>query len=57
MKKIMEELNEVLSEYSKKNNLAFIIDQNNIVIGRTDLNITKDIIKLLDQKIQKIKLN
>ena len=57
MKKIMDELNIILSEYSKKNNLAFIIDQKNIVIGRTDLNITKNILKLLDQKIKKIKLN
>ena len=57
MKKIMDELNVVLSEYSKKNDLAFIIDQKNIIIGRTDLNITKDILELLDQKIKKIKLN
>ena len=57
MKKIMTELNIILSEYSNKNNLTFIIDQKNIVIGRTDLNITKDILKLLDQKIKKIKLN
>ena len=41
----------------KKNDLAFIIDQKNIIIGRTDLNITKDILELLDQKIKKIKLN
>ena len=57
MKKIMDELNVVLSEYSKKNDLAFIIDQKNTIIGRTDLNITKDILELLDQKIKKIKLN
>ena len=57
MKKILEELQVLLSEYSKENNLTFIIDQKNIVIGRSDLNVTKDILKLLDQKIKKIKLN
>ncbi len=57
MKKILGELQVLLSEYSKKNNLTFIIDQKNIVIGRSDLNVTKDILKLLDQKIKKIKVN
>ena len=45
MKKILDELNIVLSEYSKKNELTFIIDQKNIIIGNGDLNITNEIIK------------
>jgi|TARA_B110000259_G_C13946736_1_gene375043 Skp family chaperone for outer membrane proteins len=57
MKKILNELQKILAEYSKKNELTFIIDQKNIIIGRADLNITKDILKLLDAKIKKISLN
>tara|TARA_Y100000748_G_scaffold296659_1_gene289745 strand:- start:257 stop:790 length:534 start_codon:yes stop_codon:yes gene_type:complete len=57
MRKIMNELKILLSEYSQKNELSFIIDQKNIVIGKSDLNITNEIIKLLDQKIKKIKLD
>jgi Skp family chaperone for outer membrane proteins len=57
MKKILIELQKILAEYSKKNELTFIIDQKNIIIGRADLNITKDILKLLDAKIKKISLN
>ena len=34
-------------EYSKKNELTFIIDQKNIIIGKSDLNITKEILKSL----------
>ncbi len=56
MKKILEKLNLILSEYSNKNKITFIIDQNNIIIGRTDLNITSEILKLLDQKLTKISL-
>ena len=53
----MNELNIILSEYSKKNELTFIIDQKNIIIGKTDLNITNEILKLLDQKLKKVKIN
>ena len=57
MKKILDELNLLLSEYSNKNQLTFIIDQKNIIIGKTDLNITKEILELLNQKITKINVN
>jgi Skp family chaperone for outer membrane proteins len=57
MKKILDELNIVLSEYAEKNELSFIIDQKNIIIGKSELNITSKILKLLDNKIKKISLN
>ena len=57
MKKIFIELQAILAEYSKKNDLTFIVDQKNIIIGRADLNVTNDILKLLDSKIKKIPLN
>ena len=55
--KILKELKILLTEYSNKNQLAFIIDQKNIVIGKADLNITKEILKSLNQKLSKIKIN
>ena len=55
--KILKELNPLLSEYSDKNQLAFIIDQKNIIIGKTELNITNEILKLLNQKLPKINLD
>ena len=57
MKEILDVLNVLLSEYADKNQLLFIIDQKNIIIGRADLNITDEIIKLLNQKLIKVKLN
>ena len=47
MQKILEEINLLLTEYSKKNQLTFIIDQKNIIIGKSDLNITDEILKSL----------
>jgi len=57
MEKILTELTVLLTEYSKKNELSFIIDQKNIIIGRADLNITKEILKLLNAKLKKAPLN
>ena len=52
--KILNELNIILSEYSKNNELTFIIDQKNIIIGKTELNVTNQILKLLNQKVTQV---
>ena len=57
MKKILSELKIILSEYSDKHKLTFIIDQKNIIIGMSDLNVTKEILELLNLKLKKISLN
>ena len=57
MNKILSELKIVLSEYSDQNKLTFIIDQKNIIIGRSDLNVTQEVLKKLNNKIKKITLN
>ena len=54
MKKIFDELKILLSEYSNKNKLTFIIDQKNIIIGKTELNVTNQILKLLNQKVTQV---
>jgi len=57
LKQILIELNVLLSSYSNENELTFIIDQKNIIIGRTDLNVTNEILKLIDLKLKKVSLN
>ena len=57
LKKILSELNVLLSNYSNENELTFIIDQKNIIIGQTNLNITNRIIEILNLKLKKISLN
>ena len=47
----------ILSEYSDKNSISLIIQKRNIVIGKTALDITDDILKIVDKKITKISLN
>tara|TARA_B100000579_G_scaffold433893_1_gene453561 strand:- start:438 stop:611 length:174 start_codon:yes stop_codon:yes gene_type:complete len=57
MEIILKTLSPILTEYSKNNNISLIMDKKNIIIGKTELNITKEILILLDEKIKKIKLN
>ena len=47
----------ILSEFSEKNSISLIIDKKNIIIGKTLLDITDDILKIVDEKIDKIKLD
>ena len=46
----------ILSEYSEKNSISLIIQKRNIIIGKTSLDITDDILKIVDEKIEKITL-
>ncbi len=54
--KILVSINEVLSDYSKNNSIAIILDKNKIVIGKNNLDITSDILSLLNKKVSKIEL-
>ena len=53
---IMENLRPLLSDYAKKNNISMIINKQNIIIGKTELDITDEIIKSLNNTIKEIKL-
>ena len=53
---ILKILNEILAEYSAKNKVSLIIEKKNIIIGKTDLDITNIILKILNEKIKKVEL-
>tara|TARA_B100001741_G_C16468489_1_gene558750 strand:- start:228 stop:743 length:516 start_codon:yes stop_codon:yes gene_type:complete len=55
-KQILIIINEILTEYSTKNKISLIMEKKNIVIGKTDLDITKNILELLNAKIKKVEL-
>ena len=54
---ILKIINEILAEYSTKNKISLIMEKKNIVIGKTELDITKNILVLLNDKINKVELN
>tara|TARA_B100000780_G_scaffold266502_1_gene222777 strand:- start:282 stop:806 length:525 start_codon:yes stop_codon:yes gene_type:complete len=55
--KILKVLNMILSEYSAKNSISLIIQKKNIVLGMTELDITNQMIELINTKIKTVKLN
>ena len=55
--KIINLVKPILSEYSEKYSISIIIDKKNVIIGKTALDITDDILKIVDEKIGKINLD
>ena len=54
---ILKYINEILTKYSKNKSISLIIEKKNVVIGKTDLDVTSDILSLLNKKVKKIELN
>ena len=50
-------LTPILAAYSEENSIAMIIDKQYVVLGNSALDITPEILKLLDKKIKTIKLD
>jgi len=55
--KLLSIINPILSDYSKANNISIILQKKNVVLAKTDLNITNKIIDILNSKIESINLN
>ena len=55
--KLLSIINPILSDYSKVNNISIILQKKNVVLAKTDLNITNKIINILNLKIESINLN
>ena len=54
--KLLTEMQLILSEYAKKNDISYVVRKESIIIGKNELNLTNIIIKLMNSKIKNIKL-
>ena len=54
--KLSKSINEILVEYSKDNSISLILKKKDLVIGKTELDITDKIIKIVNNKISKFKI-
>ena len=52
-----EKIKPILADYASENNIEMIIQKKNIIMGKTDLDITDEILKIVDKKINKLKVN
>jgi len=53
---LIEILNPILSNYAKENSISIIMPQKSIIIGKSELDITKTILDILNKKVKVIKL-
>ena len=52
-----EKIKPILADYASKNNIDMIIQKKNIIMGKTDLDITDEILIIVDKKINKLEVN
>ena len=50
-------LQPILEKYMSENNISSIVDKKSIIVGKTEIDLTDKILKLLDTKLQSINLN
>ena len=51
---LLEKLNPIISKYVEKNSITMVLPKKMIIIGKKDLDITKQILEALDKSVQKI---
>ena len=47
----------ILGDYAAENNISIIVQKKNIIMGKKELDITPEILKLVDEKISKIQFD
>ena len=50
-----KKINPILGKYATDNEINFILQKKNIIMGKTELDITDDILKIIDKEVSKIK--
>jgi len=52
-----KKLNIILEEYSKENSISMILKKENVIIGKTSLDVSSKILELFDERVKKISIN
>ena len=52
--KFLKKINPLIAEYAKEKSISLIIQKKNIVMGKTELDITSEIMDLIDKNIKQI---
>ena len=50
-----KKINPILGKYAADNNISFILQKKNIIMGKTELDITDDVLTIIDKEVSKIK--
>ena len=55
-KALLEKLNPILANYINENDISLVVDKKNIVMGNTDLDITKIIVEKLNKELPSLSI-
>tara|TARA_B100000073_G_C23673789_1_gene549721 strand:+ start:417 stop:938 length:522 start_codon:yes stop_codon:yes gene_type:complete len=56
IKSLMKEINNILKEFAEKNNIDIILSSNQMLIGKSNLDLTNNILEIVNDKIKKIEI-
>ncbi len=54
---LLKNLNPIIKEYMISKNIKMVIDRKNIILADKNLDITKEIVEILNKKLKSVKLN
>ena len=54
--KLLNLINPLLAKYSTENKISLILKKKNLIIGKTELDITDEIIKIINNEIKEFKI-
>ena len=52
----LKKINEILNEFAEKNKIDLILSSNQVIIGKSNLDVTNDILTIVNNKITNIKI-
>ena len=55
-KEFFNSLRPILEDYAKENSIDIILKKENVLIGKTNLDISNDILEIFDKKVKKISI-
>ena len=55
--KLVSKVNEILAVHASENSITLVLQKNSIIIGKTELDITDEILKIINKEIKSIKFN
>ena len=53
---LLKQINQILTKYSTENEISIILQKKDLIIGKTELDITDKIIKIINDEIKEIKI-
>ena len=52
-----QKIKPILGNYAKEKNIDMVVQKKNIIMGKSELDITDEILKIVDKEISKLKIN